>query len=305
MKLEEWFSKDTGSDTVMDCAWHPKESLVAYGVAKHCHFMEYGFGSRNSEPEPIQTDFEDSEQNVVTFSHDGDLMVTGGSRVVRVWRWPSLVLLHTLQAHAGDIRKVEFSPNDTLLVTMGMEECKLWEPRKTQDNGEEWVCSRVLAVPGRTSKSRLQFCGLKFSPNGEYFYTTQAQRRCPSYVTKWHVNSNKSRTVVAHRPHRGSCCAFDLSVDGKLLATGTSEGEVKVFRTDNLQWIMCVPAHKIFVTKLHFFPDVPYLASVSGDHSLQIMEIKTTRSFVSRNIGLILWSLLVMFLSIIVAFYWK
>jgi WD40 repeat protein len=52
-----------------------------------------------------------TQTNEMTWSHSGDLfLLTNGAGKVKILAWPSLEVLHTLEAHTSNCLSIEFDP---------------------------------------------------------------------------------------------------------------------------------------------------------------------------------------------------
>jgi len=97
------------------------------------------------------------ETNEMTWSHSGDLfLLTNGAGRVKILAWPSLEVLHTLEAHTSNCFSIEFDPRGRYLAVGGADAIvSLWDLK-------EWICVRTfdrLDWPVRT---------LSFSYDGVY-----------------------------------------------------------------------------------------------------------------------------------------
>jgi prolactin regulatory element-binding protein len=90
----------------------------------------------------VQTDFNTPEpyQKVVRISYDSKLLVTGGDDgILRVWTFPDLNAIHEIEAHDKEIDDIEFSPDNTKVVTISKDgRALVWDVKKgkkTRRNG--------------------------------------------------------------------------------------------------------------------------------------------------------------------------
>jgi len=75
--------------------------------------------------------------------------------------------------------------------------------------------------------------------------------------------------------------SLSVSADGKFVATGSTEGELAVFRTSDMKWIMRKNVHQYFVTKIVFSPKSTHIFSTSGDYSVAATTLQNTRGIIS------------------------
>ena len=86
-------------------------------------------------------------------------------------------------------------------------------------------------------------------------------------------NSDLSKSVFAE--NFGGVLSVAFSPDGKLLATGDTNGEICVRQVANGQQIFILKEHTNWVTSVAFSPDSNLLASGSNDHSVKIWDVNT------------------------------
>jgi THO complex subunit 3 len=104
----------------------------------------------STHPQPVQT-------NNTAFSWSGkELLVTGGDGTVKILDYPSMAVLHTLNAHTSSCYSLELSPPGTYLAIGGTDALlTLWDTT-------DWVCQRSLDKMTGPVKS------LSFSFDGSY-----------------------------------------------------------------------------------------------------------------------------------------
>ena len=73
----------------------------------------------------------------------------------------------------------------------------------------------------------------------------------------------------------GSVLAVTYSPDGRFLATGGSNGEIKIWSADDYREIFCCRGHKHWIMALDFSPDSQFLASASDDYTVKLWEVST------------------------------
>ncbi|XP_065628337.1 SEC12-like protein 2 [Quercus suber] len=116
-------------------------------------------------------------------------------------------------------------------------------------------------------------------------------------IVTWDTKTWKrigSKTVV-----RDTVLAFIVSPDGKLLACGTTQGDVYILNSASKQVQTVVrKAHLGFVTALSFSHDSRALASVSQDSSARVTLIEENK----KTGALSLWAILLVNLLAIVVY---
>jgi len=171
--------------------------------------------------------------------------------------------------------------------------CKIWEPVTDGKEEEQYRCIRIIDTPGGETGMRFRAC--KFSKDGKYLFAVTAKLRSHSYLHRFDIHSGKHWQVIAHTRYNGGCTSCNISDDGQYLATGSSEGEVAIFRTSDMQWILRRRVHDFFITKIVFSPDSKYLFSTGGDSCLCTTKVEFTRGFVS------MYRTTFMYLAVVVA----
>ncbi|KAG8625826.1 hypothetical protein KVT40_006227 [Elsinoe batatas] len=112
-------------------------------------------------PEALETregkKLQSAQTNQIAFSNSGrEVFATTGDGLVKVLDWPSMKLLHTLNAHTSAANCVAHSPNGSYVATGGSDSLiALWD---TYD----WVCRHTL------SNSTSAIHHLSFSFDGTY-----------------------------------------------------------------------------------------------------------------------------------------
>ena len=84
----------------------------------------------SSTPEPYQ--------KVVRISYDSKLLVTGGDDgILRVWTFPDLNAVHEIEAHNKEIDDIEFSPDNTKVVSISKDgRALVWDVKKGKKHAE-------------------------------------------------------------------------------------------------------------------------------------------------------------------------
>lgn len=95
-------------------------------------------------------------------------------------------------------------------------------------------------------------------------------------VSLHHVNltqSDLSQTVFTETLSLPLAVAF--SADGKLLATGDANGEVRIWRVSDGKNLVTCLGHSNWVWSIAFSPDGQTLASGSSDHTVKLWDVET------------------------------
>jgi WD40 repeat protein len=73
----------------------------------------------------------------------------------------------------------------------------------------------------------------------------------------------------------GSVVGIAYSPNGKLLATGGTSDEIKIWDAETYQEILCCPAHRHWIMAVAFSPDSQYLATASDDYRVKLWDTTT------------------------------
>ncbi|KAL0000208.1 hypothetical protein SO802_019810 [Lithocarpus litseifolius] len=169
------------------------------------------------------------------------------------------VILNKAGAHKS-VKDVDFSPDGKYLVSLGNS-----GPAKV------WDVTSKIAVASLSKEYDEVFCYCRFSESNDMnqvLYIAAVTGKGGSIVT-WDTKTWKrmgSKTVV-----RDTISAFSVSPDGKLLACGTTQGDIFILNSSSKQVQTIVrKAHVGFVTALSFAHDSRALASISLDSSARV-----------------------------------
>ncbi|AVH65688.1 NB-ARC domain-containing protein [Nostoc sp. 'Peltigera membranacea cyanobiont' N6] len=107
-----------------------------------------------------------------------------------------------------------------------------------------------------------------------------------SYLTIWQADLQNVKLHNANfaRAHLAKCVFIEtfggifsvaFSPDGKLLATGDTNGEIRLYEVANSQQLMACKGHTGWVWSVTFSPDGKVLASGSNDQTIKLWDIST------------------------------
>lgn len=204
----------------------------------------------------VQTDFgTDPLQRVVTISHDGKLMATGGvDAKVRVWSFPKMQLLFELQGHTKELDDLDFSPCDSRLVSIAKDgQALVWDTKTKKPPLLSLTCQ-----PPNGTKYLFRRC--KFGDiedrKGQYRMFTIANPLARSgkqkgLVQLWEPKTGELRKTVMVME---SLSALAVRDDGRFVGIGTMfSGSVDIYIAFSLQRVLHVSgAHGMFVTGLQW-----------------------------------------------------
>ncbi|MFI6071303.1 hypothetical protein ACIA5C_06880 [Actinoplanes sp. NPDC051343] len=203
---------------------------------------------------------------LATLSGDGKLAATGGiGGTVRLWT----IGADRSPVHAADlpraydapIQRMAFSADGRLLaVPIESGEIDLWDVTRPARP------AFVTAVLGteRAPKSYV----VTFSPDGTLLAAGGELVPPPDdgltgTLRVWNITRPHAPALVAsHRDRRGDVAALSFSADGRLIAAGGGNGEVRLYRTDTPQMpqVGTVDGNDSFVHSVRFAPEGHRLA---------------------------------------------
>ncbi len=226
----------------------------------------------------------------VAFSPDGRLIATGAMRTLILWEARTGRWLRTLRGHKGVIVSLAFSPDGKLLASSGLDATiRLWDPESGRplaplQGHTGRVASitfspdgRTLASGSRDGTTRLWDTDLRliraaererreaeilatgsdnvgavaFSPDGKLLAEVRART-----VSLWNVATRSRVGPPLYREPdsarfgiRRSC---QFSPNGRLLATASGDGGVRLWDVHARRVIRVIPRHPAIVSSLCF-----------------------------------------------------
>ncbi|MGK7888738.1 MAG: AAA-like domain-containing protein, partial [Leptolyngbyaceae cyanobacterium] len=249
--------------------------------------------------------------NSVTFSPDGQHMVSGGlDTTVKIWNRNG-ELLRTLEGHQAAVYDVEFSPDGQWLASTGDDgTIKLWtatgELRHTLEtsmkgvwdvdfcpdgqslivggNGlaEIWTLAgqRVNQIVSREAPSAIH--AIAYHPQGDRL----AFGGNDGTITLWTTTGQYLKTLWGHQ---GPVHALVFSPDGNDLISGSFDKTIKQWNV-NGQLVATLNHHAAAVVNIAFHPDGHEFVSASHDNTLArwSLEGKLLETFVGHDA--LVWS---------------
>ena len=218
----------------------------------------------------------------VDITPDGSRLATGGTdNVARIWKLnlasgaAKAELLHTLTGHAGGppvggifdgLNSVVFSPDGTKLATGGVDKfAKVWDV----ETGQELLS--VLVDTDGSGVTRLAF-----SPDSRFLATASDDLPSGSSLAIiWDIASGRKVSTYTGHNQTGRIGGIAFSPDGKRIASGGSEGTLKIWDASTGEELLNLSGHTSTVTGVDFSPDGKYLVSASPDGSARIWDATT------------------------------
>nr|QEE59968.1 prolactin regulatory element-binding protein [Betula platyphylla] len=290
----------TGSDLPYRMAVHPGGDGLVCSFPKSCRWFEW-YGEKSEEAhklglkssDKVLTQLEDvGQQLALAFNNEGSALAAGGEDGnLRVFMWPSMkIVLNEASAHTT-VKDLDFSPDGKYLVSLG-----------NRGPARVWDMTSATAVASLPKENDEVFSSCRFSESNDknqVLYIAAVTDKGGSIVT-WNTTTWKrtgSKPVV-----RDTISAFNISPDGKLLACGTTQGDILILNSTSMRVQTIVrKSHLGFVTALAFSHDSRGLASVSLDSSARVTLIEDKKN----TGGLSLWVIVLIILLAIAVYFMK
>ncbi|XP_029007881.1 cilia- and flagella-associated protein 57 [Betta splendens] len=235
----------------------------AYSVALHPTglFMLVGFSDKLRLINMVFDDFRTFKEFMLrscrecAFSHGGHMFAAVNGNVIHIYSFTSFENILTLKAHSGKIRGLDWSLDDSRLVSCGMDGAVYeWNTQTGKRESESVLqscsytgvaysseCKTILAVGSDLSLKEIQDC----------------------QVLREVAAEDVPNTVVA------------VSPSGRVIFTGTSSGTIRAIKYPlpvQREWLT-YQAHCGPVTKMVVTFDDQYLLTVSEDGCLLVWRI--------------------------------
>jgi WD40 repeat protein len=165
---------------------------------------------------------------------------------------PGVKLLRTLRGSSGEIRRIAWSPDGTMLAVPSINIVHVWDTR---------TGNLVHALKGHKD---IVYC-VAWSPDGTVIATGSGDR----IIRLWEAATGN--VLGAWRMHRGWVNALAWS-PSKLLASGAEDGGVLVWNTETGDLKYSFKGHNGNINALAWSPDGRTLASASGDDTVRLWK---------------------------------
>ncbi|XP_021735541.1 SEC12-like protein 2 [Chenopodium quinoa] len=294
---EPVFRVGTANELPYRMAVHPRDDGLICSFPNSCRWFDWDMTNDNENgrlglvsSDKVSTKLEDvGQQLALTFSEDGSLLAAGGEDgKIRVFKWPSLEVLFTEEKAYTSVKDLHFSIDGKYLASVGSGgPCKVWDV----------TSSKAVASLAKENDEIFRFCRFSQSSERDQVLYTLAMRGKGGSIISWNTKSWKR--ITSKHIVRDAVTAFNVSVDGKLLAIGTNEGDLLIINSSKMQVQMNVKkAHLGLVTALTFSRDSRALGSASMDSSVRVTLVQDK----SAN-GLNYWIIIFIILLAIAMYY--
>ncbi len=261
--------------------------------------------------------------NCIAYSPDGTLLASGsdieglnnpdsGKFEIIIWNVLNGKIAGRLIGHKDAIQSLVFNKKGTRLVSADSKgTIKIWAVSNFKEiktiNGDDWINTVCLTPDDRfivgeytyakkvdlwdfetgelisTLKIDLQIGSMGISPDG-----SKIALSCYHNIQIWSLISNKRLFSIEDNSMRGFAIKYNL--DGKLLAVGSGDGDIKFFDPEGLNFKYTLTGHFKPILSLSFSKDSKYLISGSSDQMIKIWNLqskKEIKSLVNVHKGMV------------------
>ncbi|MCC5661307.1 caspase family protein [Nostoc sp. XA010] len=192
----------------------------------------------------------------VSFSPDGQTIVSASNDKTAILWGHDGTKLRTLTGHTAKVRSVSFSPDGQTIATASFDRTvKLW---RTKDGS----LIRTLNVNGHTA----EVLSVSWSGNGELLATGSADRTAKI----WKVSDG--HLLITLNGCKDFVNSVSFSPDGKILAIASADKTVKLWSVSDGILRQTLQGHSAGVSSVAFSPDGQTLASASEDKTVRLWQ---------------------------------
>mmetsp|Transcript_8125 Transcript_8125/g.17660 ORF Transcript_8125/g.17660 Transcript_8125/m.17660 type:complete len:498 (-) Transcript_8125:255-1748(-) len=202
------------------------------------------------------------------------VVCTGGKdTVVAVYNTAQKKVLGKMTGHTKPITAVKMLESHNLqLVLSASEDCtaRIWAA------SDGWASSYEAGPVVKMHSGVV--CGVSAHPSGDYFITG-------SHDKSWAFHAIDGRTITHNSDLDYSVTSIKFHPDGRLLATGTSTNEIKIWDSKTQSLAESLSGHQGTITSLSFSENGYYLATGSQDGTAKLWDLRKAINFHTVNVG--------------------
>ena len=209
----------------------------------------------------------------VAYSPDGKTIATGGdyrSNALQLWDVPTRKLKTRYTEHTdGTLSSIVYSPDGRTIAAVGLRDntVRLWNAKTGKHKA---------TFKHDNTKGEYDISAVAYAPDGQTIAAVGGHyKNHKGTVYLWHVQTRK-RKIIYEGPDYISAVAY--SPDGRTLATGSWNGNLRVWHTVTGEELKTIPTkHKGGVDSLAYSPDGKTIATGGGyrDDIVQLWDAVT------------------------------
>ncbi|UKZ52271.1 hypothetical protein TrVGV298_006046 [Trichoderma virens] len=207
------------------------------------------------------------------FSHDSTNIVSGShDKTIRVWNTATGECLQQLIGHDSFIRSVDLSSDSALAVSASYDGIRIWDVNKGSCKG------RLVNSdpPVYATFSHQSECVIAYLEAEEV-------------IRIWRVDTGQCVHQFQVKPARhGIVLCISWSPDSALLATGSTDGIVRICDLETGEQMHTLGGHDLEVSSLEFSNSSDLIASASRDCTVRVWSVATGDCLLPRfntNVG--------------------
>ncbi len=199
-------------------------------------------------------------------SPDGKMIATGAyDQKIRLWDVTTGKELAMLKGHNGVVNSLSFRPDGKVLASASADRTvKLW----SIPGGERLD---TLSQPTKEQTS------VVFSADGKQLFAAGGDNRIRVWLISADAKEGTNKIITSHFAHEGSILNLALSIDGKLLASTSTDKSLKLWNTADLTEKIPLEKQPDWSSALAF-TDKAQLVAGRVDGSLSVYESATGKT---------------------------
>ena len=188
---------------------------------------------------------------------DGKLIASGSEDgTIKIWDIDKNKCLYSLSEHAADIWGISFSPDGQFFASGSYDKTiKIWRL-------DQKICIHTLK--GYDDK----IGAVTFNPGSSLLATAGE-----SAVEIWDVASGKCVYILEEKEHKGRVKSVAFSPDGKLLVSGSTDKNIKIWDLSKRQLIRNLTGHDASVVSVALSPDGEKIVSSACEGTIRIWNL--------------------------------
>jgi WD40 repeat protein len=171
--------------------------------------------------------------------------------------------LVNINAHAGDVESLGFSPDSSLLASTEYGATKVWD---VPSGGQKYVINHDLGFGSGVTETA-------FSHDGKSLAICSGAMKCGF----WQLDDGKPITTLDSKSYVtkdvGKVLAVGFSADDQTFATGWSDGSIWLWKDGKLDSTLRSDPGDARVTAMTFSPDLNRVAVGLSDGNVQILRL--------------------------------